>query len=73
MYYSVELQRCIFNKQRLTLRCCRLGEWHTSSWDSCQPEKLFQSLTNEWTTPTVGLQRRTLTCISPNTTVLAAR
>lgn len=49
------------------------GEWHTSSWDSCQPEKLFQSLTNEWTTPTVGLQRRTLTCISPNTTVLAAR
>ena len=52
---------------------CGLGEWHTSSWDLCQPEKFFQSVTNEWMTPTVGLQRRTLTCISPNTTVLAAR
>jgi len=49
------------------------GEWHTSSWDTCEPEKFFQQLSNEWTTPTLGLQRRTLTCISPNTTVLPSR
>nr|CAH0103778.1 unnamed protein product [Daphnia galeata] len=50
-----------------------LGEWHTTSWESCEPEKVFQAVNdsaNLVITPTVGLQRRTLTCISANASVL---
>ena len=53
-----------------------LGEWHTTSWESCEPEKVFQAVhdsANLVITPTVGLQRRTLTCISANASVLPPR
>ena len=53
-----------------------LGEWHTTSWESCEPEKVFQAVNdsaNLVITPTVGLQRRTLTCISANASVLPPR
>lgn len=53
-----------------------LGEWHTTSWESCEPEKVFQAVDDSASrviTPTVGLQRRTLTCISANASVLPSR
>ena len=53
-----------------------LGEWHTTSWESCEPEKVFQTVddgASRVITPTVGLQRRTLTCISSNASVLPFR
>lgn len=50
-----------------------LGEWHTTSWESCEPEKVFQPVNDSSglvIKPTIGLQRRTLTCISANASVL---
>jgi hypothetical protein len=49
------------------------GEWHTTLWEACEPEKVFEHLPNGPVAPIVGLQRRTVTCVSSNATVLSDR